>query len=90
MSTDGAVDRERTEKTPGEGGERRMSGHKRSRSEGSTATTAITLTTVAQPVREGDREGDKDTSQQTNKEREVSPAYPTRQHNGECSVCVYK
>ena len=59
-------------------GERKMSGHKRSRSEGSTATTAITVVQQA-------REEAKETAPELNR-REVSPPYVTRQRKGGSTI----
>ena len=79
-STDEVRNRQMTAADSGEREERRLSGHKRSRSEGSTAASAITMTTnaVTQPVEEKEAH-----SQQTKREREVSPFYTARPRKGE-------
>ena len=55
-----------------------MSGHKRSRSEGSTATVAIAVTAAVRPV--GGGEG---ATRPLRREREVSPPHLARPRKGE-------
>lgn len=73
-STDEALNRQRTIEEPGEGGERRLSGHKRSSSDGSRTAHAITLTTGR--VEEEQQKGLMTTvPQQMKRERALSPPY---------------
>lgn len=72
-STDEALNRQRTIEEPGEGGERRLSGHKRSSSDGSRTAHAITLTTGN--VEEQQKGLMTTVPQQMKRERALSPPY---------------
>lgn len=87
-STDEALNRQKTMEEPGEDRERRPSGHKRSRSDGSKTVHAITLTTGSA---EEQQKGSMTTvPQQMKREKILSPPYIARTHKGDIYIyCTY-
>lgn len=86
-STDEVLNRQKTIEEPSEGRERRPSGHKRSRSDGSRTAHAITLTTGSA---EEQQKGSMTTApQQMKRGRVLSSPYIARPHKGDVIYCTY-